>query len=377
MRFFHISDIHLGKRFKGVSFINDQKFILNQIISHIDILKPDCIVIAGDVYDKSIPSAEAVELLDEFLTELSARKLAVLIISGNHDSCERLQYAGGILEKNNIFIASIFKGEIKKVTLQDEYGDFDFYLVPYFRSSQVRSFYTESEINSSNDAMKVLLENTKIDHKNRNTLVIHQFVSPLGKNIDFSDSETQTAGGLDVIDAGLFKDFDYTAMGHIHKPQNMGSKIRYCGTPLKYSFSETLQEKSITVVEINEKGKTEVSLVPLKALHDMKIIKGPFEKLIESAKLSPSDDYINGVITGNEMIADSIGKLRQFYPNILQLEFIRENSEMKTNYNEDFISKSMYELFEDFFKMQNGKDLTDEQKKIVKNLLKEESLETT
>lgn len=374
MKFIHLSDIHLGKRFKGVSFINDQKFILNQIIGHIENYKPDCIILAGDIYDKSIPSTEAVELFDSFLTQLSDMSLPVLIISGNHDSAERLQFAGSILEKNNIYIASVFEGKMKKVTLKDEYGNFDFYLLPYFRPSQVRNFYPESEINSSNDAMKVILENTDIDNNCRNTAVVHHFAAPSGGSIELSDSETQTAGGLDIIDAGLFSDFDYTALGHIHKPQNMGKNIRYCGTPLKYSFSESSQEKSVTVVEINEKGMADISLIPLKPMREMRTVKGRFDELIRAAEQNPSEDYINAVIDGDEAVYDPVGKLRQYYPNILQLEFVRSNTEYKTDYNEDFISKSIPELFGDFFEMQNGKKITDEQREIILDVLKEEGL---
>ncbi|MGN1481844.1 exonuclease SbcCD subunit D [Porcipelethomonas sp.] len=376
MKFFHISDIHLGKRFKGVSFINDQKYILNQITEQIKIHNPNCIVIAGDIYDKSIPPTEAVELLDSFLTNLAQTGIYVLIISGNHDSAERLQFAGNLLEKNNIYIASVFDGSMKKVTVKDSYGDFDFYLLPFFRQSQVKSIFKDCEINSNTEALKAIIDNTKINHDNRNTIVLHQFAAPSAQSISFSDSETQSAGGLDIISTQLLKDFDYAALGHIHKPQNMGTKIRYCGTPLKYSFSEASQEKSITVVEINKKNETHIDLIPLNPLHEMRIVKGPFEKLLEAAEKEPSDDYIDAVITDNEILSDPIGKLRQYYPNLLQLEFSKRDRKIKTHYSENFISKSTFELFSDFFMMQNGREFSPEQKKIVEELLKEENYET-
>lgn len=375
MKFFHISDMHLGKRFKGVSFINDQKFVLDQILKQADILKPDCVVIAGDVYDKSIPSVEAVELLDDFLTKLSEKSINILMISGNHDSGERLGFAEKILRGFGIYIVSVFDGKMKRITLNDDFGEFDFFLCPYFRPSQVKAIYPERKIENSNDAVKVILEETDVRRNVRNTAVIHQFAAPVGKKIEYSDSETQTVGGLDVIDTGLFSDFDYTAMGHIHKPQSMGEKIRYCGTPMKYSFSEVNQEKSITVVEINEKGKTDISFVPLLPLHDMRNVKGTFSQILAEAEKEPSDDYINAVITGNEIICDPVGKLRQYYKNLLQIEFRKENSDKKTEYSEEFIKKSVYELFEDFFTLQNGKEMSDMQKEIIKNILKEENNE--
>lgn len=375
MKFFHISDMHLGKRFKGVSFINDQKFVLDQILKQADILKPDCVVIAGDVYDKSIPSVEAVELLDDFLTKLSEKSINILMISGNHDSGERLGFAEKILRGFGIYIVSVFDGKMKRITLNDDFGEFDFFLCPYFRPSQVKAIYPERKIENSNDAVKVILEETDVRRNVRNTAVIHQFAAPVGKKIEYSDSEIQTVGGLDVIDTGLFSDFDYTAMGHIHKPQSMGEKIRYCGTPMKYSFSEANQEKSITVVEINEKGKTDISFVPLLPLHDMRNVKGTFSQILAEAEKEPSDDYINAVITGNEIICDPVGKLRQYYKNLLQIEFRKENSDKKTEYSEEFIKKSVYELFEDFFTLQNGKEMSDMQKEIIKNILKEENNE--
>ena len=271
MKLIHLSDLHLGKRVNEFSMLEDQRHILWEIIRIIDSEGPDGVIIAGDVYDKPVPPAEAVALLDEFLFSLSGRGTEVFVISGNHDSPERLAFGGRIMEHSGIHLAPVYNGNVRPVTLTDRYGDLKLYLLPFVKPAHVRRFFPEREIVSYTDAVSAAVEAMEIDMSCRNVLVTHQFVTGAVR----CESEEISVGGADNVDAAVFDGFDYVALGHIHGPQQVGKPtLRYCGTPLKYSFSEAGQKKSLTVVELREKGQVEVRTVPLAPLRDMAELRG-------------------------------------------------------------------------------------------------------
>lgn len=377
MKLLHISDLHIGKKFRETDFTQDQIHILNEIIEITDTEKPDGIIIAGDVYDRSVPPAGAVNIFDDFLTRLEMRNIHVFIISGNHDSPERLNYGKEILGKNRIYIAGTFKGELEKIVLEDEYGPLNMYLLPFIKPSVVSNYHRESNIESYETAAKLVIDAANIDISQRNILTAHQFVTNAGVEPEKSDSEVLSIGGLDNIDASVFDSFDYVALGHIHRPQKMGrDEVRYCGTPLKYSFSECNHKKSITCMEIKEKGNITITQIPLHPVRDMRVIKDKLENLLHDSKHigKNCEDYIHAIITDEEDIYDPIGKLRTVYPNILLLEV--ENTKTSMNENSkssasDVENKSPMDLFVEFYMNQNNVDLTDRQKSIMYEIFEE------
>ena len=250
MKFIHLSDLHIGKRVNEYSMLEDQEYILNQIIAIIDEQKPDGVIIAGDVYDKSVPSAEAVALFDDFLFELSKRNLYVFVISGNHDSPERIAFGGRLMEASRIYMSPVYDGTVSPVTLEDEYGKINVWMLPFVKPVHIRKFNEDAEISTYTDAMRIAIGNLNIDSNERNIMITHQFVT----GAERTESEEISVGGTDNVDISVFENFDYTALGHIHRPQNCKSeKVRYSGTPLKYSFSESKDNKSVTIVELKEK----------------------------------------------------------------------------------------------------------------------------
>lgn len=370
MKFLHLSDLHLGKRFNEFSMIEDQKYILKEILSIVLSEKPDAVIIAGDVYDKSVPSTEAVELFDEFIYELSKCNVKVFIISGNHDSAERLSFASRLISREGIYFSPVYKGEAQKVTLSDEFGDVDVYMLPFVRPANVRAYFPEKEIHSYSDAVEAAVESMSIDSENRNVLITHQFVT----GAERSESEDVSVGGTDNVAASVFGGFDYVALGHIHKAQNIGtSGIRYCGTPLKYSFSEAKDEKSVTVVVMQEKGKLEVSEIPLKPLHDVREIKGKYQELVSKSAYegTATNDYIRAVLTDEDEILNAMDKLRVIYPNIMKLNYDNRRSaaKWKTDAPEAAEQKTPIELFNELYLLQNGDDLDDEKRKIVEDII--------
>lgn len=375
MKFIHTGDLHIGKRVNEFNMIEDQKYILEQFISIVKSEKPEAIIIAGDVYDKSQPSAEAVELFDDFLTKLVASVNVVFIISGNHDSPERLSFGSRILKRNGLYIAGVFNGKLDKITLKDEYGPIHVYLLPFVKPAVVRAFYDE-DMESYNDAVGVIISNENICTEERNILVAHQFVTSGGVSPERSDSESISLGGLDNVDASLFQSFDYVALGHIHRPQRIGrDEIRYAGSPLKYSFSEARHHKSVTIIEIKEKGNVKIDTMPLLPLRDLREIKGPIHELIKIGKedTKGATDYIHATITDEEEIYDALGKLRQVYPNIMILDFDNKRRQMNLEFEEvsaeKIENKSPMDLFAEFYKAQNNKQLSKEELKIIEKLL--------
>ena len=374
MKLFHLSDLHIGKRVNEFSMIEDQKYILKRILDLAEEEKPDGIILAGDIYDKQIPSAEAVQVFDEFITRLAGRAIPVFIISGNHDSAERLAFGGRLLNSRGIYLSPVYDGSVTKIPLKDQYGTVWIHLLPFIRPSTVRHVF-ENEADLVTDvqtAAETVIRHMEIDLKDRNILVAHQFVTGASR----CESEDVQVGGLDNIDAAVFTPFDYTALGHIHSPQNVGTdQVRYCGTPLKYSFSEVDQEKSITVVELEKKGTVRTSLLPLKPLRDMRKLRGTYLELTDRSfyRDMNREDYIQVTLTDEDDVPDGLQKLRVIYPNIMQLLY--DNQRTKTTQEVDAAQavekKTEMELFYEFYELQNNQPMTKQQKDFAEQLIRE------
>ena len=381
MKFIHLADLHLGKSIYEQSLIEDQKYILNQILSYIKSENIDVVLISGDIFDKCIPTIEAINLLDEFFEKLILKeKKQVIAITGNHDSKDRVGYCSKILEKEGLHIVTDYKGRLEKVELNDEHGRINVYMLPFVKPTVVRKFLGE-DINSYNEAVKRIIKNTDINKSERNIILVHQFVTGLNVNIETCDSEIIDLGGIDNIDVRLFDDFDYVAMGHIHGPQKLlRDTVRYAGSPLKYSFSECNHKKSVPIFEFNGKDiKLELKL--LKPLRDMRILKGNYLDIIsdDNIKQYNHEDYIQVILTDETPIIDVISKLRVYYPNILSIIF--ENSKTKSNDNVDYSikrikGKTELDLFKELYKKQNNVDLDEDRIKIISDVIKEIKDET-
>lgn len=375
MRFLHTSDLHIGKKVNEFSMLEDQEHILKQILQIAGEYRPEGILIAGDIYDKGIPGVEAVTLFDWFLTELYQRGLMVFMVSGNHDSSERVEFGGRILTDNKIHIAGTYQGKLEKVTLWDEHGPLNIYLLPFIKPALVRRYYPE--VTTYQEAVEAILKQEDIHKEERNILIAHQFITSGETEPERCESETVSIGGLDNIDASVFEAFDYVALGHLHGPQGIGrDTIRYAGSPLKYSFSEARQIKSVTLVEFGKKAELSYSKIPLQPLRDLRQIKGPIEALTDPKVYSQGNtlDYIHATLTDEEEIYDAIGKLRAVYPNIMRLDF--ENS--RTAWNAEALlaaakveERSSLELFEEFYEYQNNQPMSEEQRAILKKLFGE------
>lgn len=373
MKLFHLSDLHIGKRVNEFSMIEDQKYILTQILYAADQEKPDGILISGDVYDRTIPTAEAVQVFDAFLTRLSEQKIPAFIISGNHDSAERLAFGSSLMGKSGIYFSKVYDGTVEKIPMQDAYGTVWIYLFPFLRPSTIRHALPEraEEVQSAADAVRIALEQTKIDEKERNVLLAHQFVTGAKR----CDAEELQVGDVDQIPAELFALFEYVALGHIHSPQKVGREtVRYCGAPLKYSFSEAGQEKSITVVELKEKGSVDLRTIPLKPLHDLRKIRGTYLEVTAKSFYENRDceDYLQVTLTDEEDVPDGMAKLRTIYPNLMRLEYdnkrTRSNAEVRAA--ERVEEKSELELFQEFYELQNNQSMTEVQEQFVEELLR-------
>ncbi len=370
MKLIHLSDLHIGKRVNEFSMIEDQEYILTKIINIIDEEKPDGVIIAGDVYDKSVPSAEAVGLFDSFLVRLSGRNLKVFVISGNHDSPERIAFGGRLMEGSGVYLSPVYDGTMKSVVLSDEYGEAEIYLLPFLKPANVRRFFPDEEIVTYTDAIRTVISNTDITESRRNIMVTHQFVTGASR----CESEEISVGGTDNVDASVFDCFDYVALGHIHGPQKIGrEEVRYCGTPLKYSFSEKDHIKSVTVVELKEKGNVEIRTVPLVPKHDMREIKGTYEELTLRKNYEGTDreDYMRIILTDEEDVPDAAARLRIIYPNLMKLDY--DNTRTRTaayiDGAKDIENKSEIELFAEFYEQQNGQPMSEEQMEFSAALL--------
>lgn len=372
MKIMHLSDLHIGKRVNEYSMLQDQDYILKEILNIIDNEKVETVIIAGDVYDKSVPSAEAVELFDEFLYDLSSRNLNVLIISGNHDSPERIAFGGRLISKSKIYLSPVYNGKVKPITLNDDYGKVNFYLLPFIKPANVRRFFPEESIENYTDAVKVAIDNMNVDFSERNILVTHQFVT----GAELSESEDISVGGTDNVSREVFDGFDYVALGHIHREQTVGTdNIRYCGTPLKYSFSEANHIKSVTILDFNDKGNIQYKKVELKPFRDMREIRGTYDELTLKSNYENTctDDYLHITLTDEDDIPNVVSKLRVIYPNIMKLDYdnLRTRSVGTVDVTDDIERKSPLELFAELYKKQNNQDMNEEQEEIMKTLVEE------
>ena len=370
MKLIHLSDLHLGKRVNEISMLEDQEYILAEILQIVDGMKPDAVLISGDVYDKSVPSAEAVTLFDDFLFRLAKRRLPVLIISGNHDSPERLSFGGRLMEGAGIYLSPVYRGAVTPVTLSDAHGQVHFWMLPFVKPAHVRRYFPEAGIESYTDAVRTAIEHMEIDTSARNVLLTHQFVTGAA----VCESEELHVGGSDNVDSSVFDCFDYVALGHLHRPQNVGSnRIRYCGTPLKYSFSEAGQYKSVTIVDLGAKGDLQVHTAPLSPRHDMREICGSFGELTDKAFYSSTNvrDYLHITLTDEEDVPEALGRLRVIYPNIMRLSY--DNTRTRTNQTvgsaEDVTRKSPLELFEELYKLQNNQPMSESQRAFASDLI--------
>lgn len=370
MKFMHISDLHLGKRVHNFSMIDDQKYILEQIMNVADKEKVTGVIIAGDVYDKPVPSAEAVALFDEFLVQLAKRNLYVLVISGNHDSAERIAFGEKLMRHSGVYMSPVYDGKIEPVILEDEFGKVNIFLLPFIKPVQVRHFCEAEEIKDYTEALRVAIGQMHVNVKERNVLVCHQFVTGALR----SESEEISVGGLDNVDASVFEPFDYVALGHIHGPQNIGSeRIRYCGTPLKYSFSEAEHQKSVTIVELEEKGKISIEICPLYPKHDMVKIKGFFEEVTDKAFYEKMDteSYVQITLLDEQDIPNAFGKLATIYPNLMQMRY--ENR--RTMGDSDIMSEgeglnmAPEVLFSQFYETMNNQPMTKGQSDYITGMI--------
>lgn len=370
MKLIHLSDLHLGKRIYEYSMLEEQDFILQQILQIVDAEQPDGLILAGDIYDKPIPPAEAVQLFDAFLVQLAERKLEVYVISGNHDSPERIAFGARLMDGSGIHLSPVYCGEVVPFSWEDEFGTVRIYLLPFLKPAQVRRYFGDG-ISSYTEAVSAAISNMEIDPDERNVLVTHQFVTGAAR----TESEEILVGGSENIDASVFAPFDYVALGHLHAPQQCGAQhIRYCGTPLKYSFSEAKDQKSLTVVELLEKGRVVCRTVALIPKHDLVELRGSYAELTRKAfyeNTSWQEDYTHVTLTDEEDIPDAMGKLRTIYHRLMKLDY--DNRRTRTNQEIHGTAapeaKSPLELFAEFYALQNNQPLSDAQTAYLTELI--------
>lgn len=379
MKFFHLSDLHIGKQLHRYNLKEDQQVILKEVITYAKELRPDAIVIAGDIYDKSVPSAEAVNVFDEFLTDLSeiTPEIPILIISGNHDSPDRLKYASEILKRHHIYLACNVperpEEHIEKVTLHDAYGEVNFYLLPFMKPAYVKNIFVDGTPETYSDAVKEIIKREKIDYKDkRNVLVSHQFyVGEKAESPETCDSEVFSVGGIDNVDIGSVKEFDYVALGHLHGAQCIGKpEIRYCGTLLKYSVSESTQNKSLTVVTLKAKGeKPEIENYPLHPLRDVRKKKGTLDEIIKEAQETEKDDYISITLTDEIDPYKPKEQLERIFSHILEIRVDNQRTRTKLKeMDEELVMKDPFTSFAEFYKEMQGREMNGEEETIMKEI---------
>lgn len=372
----HLADLHLGKRVNGFSMMEDQEYILNRILEIMEEEQPDGLLIAGDVYDKTIPPAEGVRRMDDFLTAVAEKHVPVFLISGNHDSAERVAFGHQLMQGSGIWISPVYDGTIRHHTLGDRWGEVNIYLIPFLRPSVVRSFFPDVEIEDYTDALRTIIEDLQVDTSRRNVVLAHQFVTAAGALPETCDSEQLSVGGLDRVDGSVFSPFDYTALGHLHGPQRVGSEtIRYAGSPLKYSFSELHQKKSVTVAELRAKGETEIRQIPLQPRREMIELRGTFEEILEEArkKGEPQTDYYHMILTDETDVVDALSRLREYYPNIMLLDYDnrRTRSQKEVEQLDRVEERTPGELFAALYEQQNGQEMDSDRKEYLDGLIRE------
>ena len=373
MKFLHLADLHLGKRVNGFSMLEDQAHILRQILAILDDEQPDGVLIAGDVYDKSVPSVEAVELLDDFLTELRARGVPVLLISGNHDSPERLAFGGRVMDSCGIHISPVYDGALAPVTLQDAFGPVHVWLLPFVKPAHMRRWFPDADIESYTDAVAEAVAHMDIDTAARNVLVTHQFVTGGAR----SGSEELSVGGTDNVDSGVFAPFDYVALGHLHGAQHIGREtIRYAGSPLKYSFSEARQHKSVTVVTLGEKGDVQVRTVALTPLRELREIRGSYDELTARSFYEHTtyrSDYLHLILTDEQDVFDAMSRLRTIYPYLMTLDYdnARTRAAGGMSVPAETERRTPLELFEALYQRQNHRPMSEVQRAYIAQLMEQ------
>ena len=373
MKFFHLADLHLGKRVNGFSMLEDQAYILRQILAILDDEQPDGVLIAGDMYDKSVPSVEAVGLLDGFLTELRARGVPVLLISGNHDSPERLAFGGRVMDSCGIHISPVYDGALAPVTLHDEFGPVHVWLLPFVKPAHVRRWFPDADIESYTDAVAEAVAHMDIDTAARNVLVTHQFVTGGTR----SGSEELSVGGTDNVDSGVFAPFDYVALGHLHGAQHIGREtIRYAGSPLKYSFSEARQHKSVTVVTLGEKGDVQVRTAALTPLRELREIRGSYDELTARSFYEHTtyrSDYLHLILTDEQDVFDAMSRLRTIYPYLMTLDYdnARTRAAGGMSVPAETERRTPLELFEALYQRQNHQPMSEVQRAYIAQLMEQ------
>ena len=371
-KFLHLADLHIGKRVNEFSMIEDQRYILRKLLEIIEEERVEGVWIAGDVYDKAVPSAEAVQVLDEFLTSLAKRNLPVVLISGNHDSPERLAFGASMLSKQNVYMSPVYNGNIEPIIFTDVYGELCVYPLPFLKPAPVRQVFPDMEIDSYQDAVAAAISKFDIDKSKRNVLLAHQFVT----GAQTCESEELSVGGFDNVDVAIFDDFDYVALGHIHRPQTMGrDTVCYAGTPLKYSFSEANHQKAAVIVDVKEKGNIETKKIPLIPKRDLREIRGTYMEVTarDFYKDSNQEDYLHITLTDEEDIPEVIGKLRTIYPNLMKVDYDNTRTRQKQEVLgvAKIEEKSPLELFQEFYQLQNNQEMSEEQIAFTKALMEQ------
>ena len=377
MRFLHLGDLHLGRALGEFDLYEDQKYILDRIIELADEKRADAVLIAGDVYDRSIPSEAATNLLDYFLDRLAAKKVKVFMISGNHDSDDRLNYGSTLFASNGVYISSRFTGALYRQTVADEFGEVNVWLLPFVKASQVRHFFPEDKIENYEDAVKTIIKHAGVDYGQRNIIAAHQFVAGRDAAPALGGSEspgTRNVGLVEKIGYDCFDGFDYAALGHIHSPQRVGrDEVRYCGSPLKYSLSEANGDKSVPVVTLGPKGETEIELVPLKPMRDVRHLRGPIAKLLDKTAVTRPEDFIYATLTDEGIIDNAMGIFQQHYPNTVRIEY--DNSHTRQIERVDITQiardRTFEELIRDFYLKMYSCEISEEELQVMKEAAKE------
>ena len=377
MKFLHLGDLHLGKTLGDFDLIEDQKYILDQILHITEEESIDGVLIAGDVYDKSVPSEAATKLLDYFLIALAAKRIKVFMVSGNHDSDERLNFGSTLFASNQIFISAVFDGTLHRQSFVDGDTEVAVYMLPFVKASQVRHYFPDEDINSYDDAVRAIIRNTLIDKRNKNILVVHQFVAGKGEDPALAGSEsvgTQSVGMVEKIGYDCFDDFDYVALGHIHSPQKVGrEEIMYAGSPLKYSLSEANNEKSVSLISVSAEDGVKTELVSLKPMRDLRHIRGTLKELLDKENVKAPDDFIYATLTDEEIINDAMGVFQQTYPNTVRIDY--DNSHTRDIEQVDISriaeNKSFPELIGDFYRQMYGCEITEEEMDVMRTAARE------
>ena len=377
MKLMHVGDLHLGRSLGDFDLTEDQEYLLDQLLGIVEKQAVDAVLIAGDVYDKAIPSEAATRMLDYFLSSLAKRNVNVYMVSGNHDSDERLNYGSSLFETNHIFISTKYDGNLYKQTLKVDKVEADIYLLPFVKASQVRHFLTDAKIESYDDAVRTVLDKADIDGSRINILVAHQFVMGKSEDPELSGSEslgTQSVGTVEKIGYDCFDLFDYAALGHIHSPQQVGRKeVRYSGSPLKYSLSEVNNEKSVSLITVSGKGKLEIELVPVKPMRNMRHLKGKIKDLLDKERITAPEDFIYATLTDEEIVNDAMGIFQQVYPNTVKIDY--DNSHTREIELADISriaeKRSFAELISDFYRQMYGCEISEEEMDVMRTVARE------